>query len=328
MLTSPYFGTALGTLTVLCWASYNVAAKQGIEDGLTPEALAFLRFAVPGLIALPLACFLALGQRKMPIRLGRLAVLVLLGGPIFGVIAVTGYEYAPLSHGLLFAPVAVFLSGGVLGHILLKDSLSKGRVFGALVMFTGLAVLVGFQTSGLPDTWWVGAFFFVCAGMFWGAYTVLIKKWEVSLLSGTIAVASGSAVMAAVVLGPVALGTLASAPLQSVVFQAIMQGLIGGVLSVVALIGAVRALPTQVAALLPTFTPGVALFIALMANGVVPTPAEIAGCVLVLIGFLVSATRHSPGNRRRQNRPRRHLCGILGILVPRRGLEPPRPYGH
>ncbi|WP_299746970.1 hypothetical protein [uncultured Tateyamaria sp.] len=55
----------------------------------------------------------------IPVR--RLMVLILLGGPLFGLFAVSGYVHASLSLGLLFAPVAVLVTGSVLGHLLLRE---------------------------------------------------------------------------------------------------------------------------------------------------------------------------------------------------------------
>ncbi|WP_189368590.1 EamA family transporter [Tateyamaria omphalii] len=55
MMVKRHAGSLLGLVTVLCWSGYNVAAKHGIDTGLSPHALAFLRFVVSGLAVLPLS---------------------------------------------------------------------------------------------------------------------------------------------------------------------------------------------------------------------------------------------------------------------------------
>ncbi|MEM7568431.1 MAG: DMT family transporter, partial [Pseudomonadota bacterium] len=189
-------GLMMAVLTVLCWASYNVAAKSGIDAGMSAETLTFLRFAVPGIIAIPIATKICLRGAPSSASLPRLLVLVCLGGPLFGMAGVSGYAFAPLSHGLLFAPVAVFVSASFLGGLLLKEKMGMSRLMGALIMFAGLAVLVGFQLSGLSQDWWRGAACFIAAGVMWGSYTALIKRWDIPMLEGTALVAAGSAIVA------------------------------------------------------------------------------------------------------------------------------------
>ncbi|WP_299690776.1 DMT family transporter [uncultured Tateyamaria sp.] len=306
MRATHLIGPMLGALTVLCWSGYNVAAKHGIDAGLSPQALAFLRFALPGLVALPvLAIRYVLGVRT-GIPLLRLAALIFLGGPLFGVVAVSGYVHAPLSHGLLFAPVAVFVVGGVLGAVLLSERLTFRRLVGASVMFLGLAMLVGLDVRGLGPDWGQGVALFVLAGSMWGGYTVLLRFWRIPVIDGTVAVAAGSALVSLPLLGVTASETLRSVSWSDLMLQMVMQGLVGGVVSVVALIGAVRLLSAQSASLLPIFTPVVALGLAAVLFGSVPSGAEIVGVTIIAAGFLLSLG---------VSIPRSHLTGPVNDTV-------------
>jgi len=282
-------GVLWGFLTVLCWSAYNVAAKHGIDTGFSPQALAFLRFAVPGIAVLPVVAVLFMRGKLRGIPFHRLLILILFGGPVFGLIAVSGYVFAPLSHGLLFAPVAVFVAGIVLGHVLLQEGVTMRRLKAAAVMFAGLAVLVGFELDGVGATWGQGAALFVLAGTLWGAYTVLLRYWQIPMVEGTLSVAGGSALVAVPVLGIAAYPTLVDASPSALALQIVMQGGVGGIVSVVALIGAVRSLPVHVAALLPVFTPIMALGIAGIVFGTLPNLAEAFGVFIIAVGFVVSA---------------------------------------
>lgn len=288
MILKQHGGSILGVLTVLCWSSYNIAAKHGIEAGMSPQALAFLRFSVPGVIAVPLLLVLYARGKSTGIPLGRLCALTMLGGPIFGVVAVSGYVHAPLSHGLLFAPVAVFLTGSLLGHMLIGEGMPTNQIAGAAVMFAGLATLVGLDVVALTSTWVYGAALFVLAGSMWGGYTVLLRLWRIPMIEGTLTVAGGSAMIALPVLGLTAHSSLQAATPSAVALQVFMQGIVGGCLSVVALIGAVRSLPLRTAALLPVFTPVAALCIVAIVFGKAPSKAEMLGSMMVATGFLIS----------------------------------------
>lgn len=119
---TPFTGTVFGAITLFSWAGFNVAAKAGIDAGMSPAALSFLRYLTPGLLAIPLLIWLRHRAKHDHLPVLRLAVLACLGGPLFGLIAVAGYQFAPLSYGLLFAPVAVFVSGTVLGGDLIAGA--------------------------------------------------------------------------------------------------------------------------------------------------------------------------------------------------------------
>ena len=285
---TPLAGAVLGAITVFCWAGYNVAAKAGIDAGMSPSALSFLRYVIAGGVAVPFLIWLRHRSGGTGLPRLRLCILAVLGGPFFGLIAVAGYQYAPLSHGLLFAPVAVFVSGTIFGAVLLKERVTPLRVLGACIMFGGLAVLVGVETAGAQGMWLVGIALFVAAGIMWGGYTVLLRLWQVPLLEGTSAIAALGAIFAALALGPAAWPSLAETGKAMLLTQVVMQGFVGGILSVVALVAALQRLTAQTAAILPTFTPAVAMFVGWAAFGAPPQIGELSGAAIIFLGFEIA----------------------------------------
>lgn len=289
-----FIGPVFGAITILSWAGFNVAAKAGINAGMSPAALSFLRYLTPGIIAFPLLIWLLCFAKHEPVPVYRIAVLAFLGGPFFGLLAVAGYQFAPLSYGLLFAPVAVSISGTLLGMSLLGERISSSRILGALIMFSGLALLVGFETVGIAEDWLFGVGLFVAAGTMWGAYTVLLRYWQIPVLEGTSAIASFGAIIAAVGLAPLARPSLLETDVTLVFTQILMQGIVGGVLSVVALMVTLRHLTAQTAAILPTLTPAVAMIIAWVVLGARPEQTELIGAAIVFLGFALSTRSGKP----------------------------------
>ena len=105
----PLQGVAWGIVAAMAWATYNVGAKVGAAQGFQPADLTLIRFAVAGLIMLPLlvrAGFRDLGGLGWP----RGIVLALLVGPLFGFVVNTGFVLAPLAHGVVLGPAATMLS--------------------------------------------------------------------------------------------------------------------------------------------------------------------------------------------------------------------------
>ena len=161
-------------------------------------------------------------------------------------------------------------------------------------MFVGLAILVGLDLRNLPDGWARGALFFALAGSMWGTYTVLLRHWRIPMFEGTLGVTAGAALLAVPMLWSVSAEVLRAASLGSVVFQGVMQGIVGGIISVVALIGAVRSLPVHIAGLLPVFTPVVALAIVALCFGKIPSFAETMSALIIAAGFMLSVRPVQP----------------------------------
>ncbi|MEM8804418.1 MAG: hypothetical protein AAGF55_18005, partial [Pseudomonadota bacterium] len=126
---------------------------------------------------------------------------------------------------------------------------------------------------------------FVLAGSMWGGYTVLLRHWRIPLLQGTLGIAAGSALLALPLLRHAAWSEMQAVDPISVFLQVVMQGIVGGIISVATLISVVRVLPVQQVALLPIFTPVVALGLDSIAFGTAPTLAECIGVAIVLVGF-------------------------------------------
>lgn len=283
-------GIILAAATVLCWASFNVAAKYGIDHGIAPANLAFLRFGTAGLLLIPAMIF-GVGRGRGWPSPPKIALLSLFGGPLFGFVAVSGYQFAPLSHGLLFAPASVLLVGTLLGWLALREPLGQTFLIGAAVVLVGLTVLSGFDVASLGPQSLLGDALFACAGTLWATFTVLMRHWRIDPIAGTVSIGSVSAILSIPVLlllGDVRFSGIDGSQL---VIQTVMQGLIGGVLSVVLLLAAVRSLGAARASLLPAMTPGVAMILSFLIFGTVPSVAEISGIVLVTIGLAVAVQR-------------------------------------
>jgi drug/metabolite transporter (DMT)-like permease len=105
--SSPRSATALGVLcgtgAAFFWALGFVAARQGIEAGLSPFVIALDRFVWPGLALLPVVA--ADGFRDLG-GLGwrRASTLALFGGLPLALLAYIGYVFVPLGHGGVIQP--------------------------------------------------------------------------------------------------------------------------------------------------------------------------------------------------------------------------------
>ena len=103
-------GLAWGLLAAAIWSVYTVLARPGIKSGLSPLDMTLLRFTPGALVMLPFVW--RWGLRDLAgIGWRRGAVLAALSGPVFSLLMMSGFAYAPLAHGAIIAPACQMLTG-------------------------------------------------------------------------------------------------------------------------------------------------------------------------------------------------------------------------
>ena len=108
-------GIALGLVAAAIWGSCLAMAKAGVSAGLAPGDIAFIRYGVAGLVMLP--WLVAKGLRTCGgVGWARALILSVLVGPLFILIGVGGYRFAPLAHGAVMQPAALTILSIVLAE--------------------------------------------------------------------------------------------------------------------------------------------------------------------------------------------------------------------
>ena len=283
-LSPTALGIACGAGAAFCWAAGFVAARQGIEVGLTPADLALHRFAWAGLFLLPLM----LGGRAEGfggIGWRRAIALTLAGGPPLAIISYSGFILVPLGHGGVIQPSAAALFGLLYARVVLRESLPRERLVGAAVIVIGLCV-IGFEAiSTIGRHGLLGDFLFVAAGCCFATFAMLVKLWHVPPARATMIVSVVSLADIPIHWALFGFDHMISLGFAENLMQALAQGVLAGAGAIwlfaraVFLLGAARA--AVFTALVPLFT----LLIGAAFLGEMPTLTQLAGLVVVLIGF-------------------------------------------
>jgi drug/metabolite transporter (DMT)-like permease len=281
-------GGLAGLAAVAMWAGYIAFARAGVKAGLTPQDFVFLRYATAGVIMLP---WLLRNKPKAlaGVGWGRGAILALLAGPIFIFLGVGGYVFAPLSHGAVIQPSTITLGSMFAAALLLGERLTKSKLIGVGVIVAGIVAIASAKGGAVGPQTWIGDLLFIGAGLLWVAFTLLLKRWSLSGLQATAAVS----ILSAFVVIPAFAGfasferILALSPTM-LVTQIIVQGVLSGVLAVVAFGISVQNLGASKAALFPALVPAAALLIGIPTTGEVPSLLEIAGAGLASIGLMIA----------------------------------------
>jgi drug/metabolite transporter (DMT)-like permease len=275
-------GVACGAGAALCWALGFVAARHGIDVGVSPLVLALHRFVWPGLVLLPFVA--GSGWRNLGgIRWSHGFALAVFGGLPLALLSYLGYLFVPLGHGGIIQPSCAALGGMILARVVLKEPLPARRVGGALVIVVGLAVIgaEAFRTIGAHGVG--GDFLFVAAGCFFAVFGMLVRRWRVAAMQA-VAVTS---ILSLVGL-PILLFTfdnMIAAGFWENLFQAVVQGTLTGPAATYLFTRAVVLLGVSRAALFPSLVSPFVLLIGFVALGIVPSVSQLVGLVIVVAGF-------------------------------------------
>lgn len=278
-------GIVCGTGAALGWAAGFVVAKHGVSVGFSPADLAFHRFFWSGLLLLPIAA------RDGLVNLGGIGwsrglLMSVLSGPPQAFIAYTGFMLVPLGHGTTIQPACAALFGLILASLVLAERATIPRMIGGATIIAGLMVYGAESLTTIGSHGVGGDLLFVTAGFFWAAFGTLLRYYR---MPGVRAVAMVG-VLSIVVYAPLYALAIGFHGILQMSFgenllQALVQGILAGVLPIYLFARAVMLLGAGRAATFPALVPGFGLIIGYLALGVLPSLPQLVGLVIVVIGF-------------------------------------------
>lgn len=289
-------GALYATAAVGIWAGWVVVMRLGVTTNLAAPDIAAIRFAVAGLLLLPVVL-----RRGLALdRLGGIGFVALVagGGVPFVLTVGAGVRFAPASHaGALVHGVFPFFVA-LLAWTILKEPFSRMRLFGFALMLVGVAAIAGLAVLAAGRAESIGHLFFVCAALLWACYTVAMRR---ARLDGLHAAAIVSVVTMVVYLPVYAMflpNGLADAPLADIVFQAFYQGVLTMIVSLVLYGWAVSMLGASGAAAFGALGPVIAALIAIPVLGEFPTPIVWGGIFLICVGVYLGSSARGSGKTR------------------------------
>ena len=286
-----FTGVVYGLLGSCIWGSYMAVSSQGIADGFSAEDLAFLRYLTSGLLLLPV---LALSNMFRKVGWQRSLVLTLLAGPVFAILALQGFAYAPLIHGTVIQALALILSCLAIVLLCHKEKPKFSYLAALLVLFVGLAAVA--RPFAVPDhdgaAFWRGDVLFALAGLMWALFLMLVRYWRVDALAATVVVTVLSALIYCplylVLHGPLHISML---DFDQVIEQVLFQGVLSGVLALFAFSKAVQYLGLGKAVLFPAFSPAVTMLSGILLFQHIPVLSQWLGFSLIAAALFLGFYR-------------------------------------
>ena len=281
-------GIAAGIGAALIWATYLVFAKLGTASGLAPQDFVLLRFGTAAAIMLP--WLLCNEPRTLAgVSWRRAVILTALAGPPFILLTTAGYGFAPLAHGAVIQPSTITLGSMFAAALLLKERLTRDKLVGVALIVAGLVVIASHAGTMGGGMVWIGDLLFIAAGLSWTGFTILIKRWAL----GALAVTAAVSVVSAIIVVPAMLiwgdpSRIVALPIGSLIAQLIVQGVLSGVLAVIAFGIAIRHLGAAKAGLFPAIVPAATLTMGFLLTGAMPSAAEWIGAALATLGLVTA----------------------------------------
>jgi drug/metabolite transporter (DMT)-like permease len=282
-------GVACGATMAIGASLSFAAARAGIVAGIRAEDLVLLRFLIAGIIFLPFV--IRWGPRSLAgIGWARGLILLALGGPVFALLQLGGYSYAPLAHGALIMPPTVTILSTALAAVTLNEQLTPAHLSGAISVILGILLLgVEGLSHASADRAWIGDLMFIASAVMWAGFTVLLRHWrlEAARAVGVVSVLSLIVMLPGYAVSRHLLPLLAVPPV-ALLTQALVQGGLQGVVGITAYGHAIGVLGVSRAVLFPAAVPALSVLIGIPIVGEWPSLIQIWGLILVTFGLLVA----------------------------------------
>ena len=288
-------GLAYVATFVLIWGGWIAGTRHAVTHTLDPAALGFLRFAIPALVFVPVLWRSGLLPRG---KLAALAICFVGAGAPFFLMASNGMRFAPAADVGPLLPGTMPLIVALASALLFGEAMGRLRWLGFVLVAAGIAAIGGRSLLAATDRASIGHAFFLCGATVWAAYTIAFRRSGMSATEGVALVAFWSAV----VLAPFGVPSLAAAVQEGhardVAMQAVIQGLLSGVVAFVAFNIAIARIGASKAAAFVAFVPACAALIAIPVLDEWPDLASWFGIAVTGAGVVLASGALSGTTRR------------------------------
>jgi drug/metabolite transporter (DMT)-like permease len=277
-------GLLAGVGAALLWGVWPTISRFGVQSTLHPSDIVFIRFAVSGLVLLPV--FLRFRLKGVPFK-GALLLMTGAGAP-YVIITVIGLTYTPAIHGGLVVPSFNIIFSTIGAAYFLGTRPTSTRLIGLSLILLGCGMIFAESLSGTDMSQLKGDLLYVLGGFVYAIYTVSNQKYGISAWHAAAIVAVFSAILYIPVYILFLPHGLAEASLSEIAIQAVFQGVVTSIMAIflfstaITYLGAARAVVFL--ALMPVFT----LVSAIPILGELPTDLETLALATIVIGTLVA----------------------------------------
>ncbi|KQX41244.1 MULTISPECIES: DMT family transporter [Ensifer] len=278
-------GYAGAFVTVLIWAGWILATRHSAGTALGTIDLGLIRYGVPAILLAPVWLKTGLLPRKLPLLL--LVLMVAGSGALFFQVSAFAIHSVPASSVGVLLGGSMPLATALIGITVFGERPDRMRVLGFAAILAGVAILLTRSLGSAASTGLSGYALLPTAATLWAIYTHAFRRSGLSPLQGSALIAIWSFLIH---LGLAACfgTTLGSVPAQEIALQVTSQGLLSGLVAMVAYGFAVKSLGGTQAAAFTALTPVLAMIGGAVLLGEQIGPFEILAAVVTATGVALS----------------------------------------
>lgn len=273
-------GALYGLAAISIWSGWIVASRLGLKTSLTPWDITAIRFGVAGIILLPYLIKKGLAVE----RLGLSGLVAIVLGGVAVLVANAGLLYAPAAHAGALFPGVMPLQVAILAALLLSEAFTLAKRIGFVLILAGALTIVWAAGGTLGTAQNIGHALFLAAGFLWACYTVAMRKARLEGLHAAAIAAVGLLLLYVPGYAVFAGASIFHAPWWDIALQAVVQGLLAAVLSLVLYGRAVTILGASSGASFAALCPAMTALLAIPVLGEWPTLADWLAIGLISAG--------------------------------------------
>jgi len=287
-------GAVFGFAAASIWAGWSVITRLAVTTRLDAWDVAALRFGVAGPLLLPVLLWRGLARDRLG-WLGLAAIIAGLGAP-YVLAAAGGLHFARASDQGALNPGCMPLFVALIAASVLGDRLSSARKLGLSLIVAGALIIVGGHawSAAWSISRTLGDALFLVAAFLSACFTVAMRQAKLDPLHAAALVATGSLVIYL----PVYLtffGTrLAQLPLADFAVQALFQGVVVTIVSLLLYGRAVALLGASGGSAFGALVPALSALFAIPLLGEWPSETDWMGIVLISFGVYLTSGGQLP----------------------------------
>jgi drug/metabolite transporter (DMT)-like permease len=279
-------GTASALGAILIWAGWIVATRHAAQT-LDVSVVALLRYGIPALVLIPLWLRTGLAPKQVPPRV--LVALIAGAGTPFFLTAALGMRFAPAAEVGPLLPGTMPLFVALLAGVFYREQMSVLRKAGFVLIAMGVAGIVGLQMVTATPTDVLAHMLILVSALFWAIYTIALRRSGLTAFEATALISVWSAIsLAPFGLLPL-IETIQAGRTGEIVIQALVQGILSGVVATILFGIAILRLGPSRAAAFAALLPALVAILAIPVLGETPDQLALIGIVATSFGVALAS---------------------------------------